>query len=68
MNKISGASTYKNNQGQKSQKSLQSKLPEKVRLENHGLVIANQKEKRVKKEEIRKYLKSKNNKYIQDVY
>ncbi|CAD8044219.1 unnamed protein product [Paramecium primaurelia] len=68
MNKASGATTYKNNQGQKSQKSLQSKLPEKVRLENHGLVIANQKEKRVKKNEIRKYLMSQNKSYLQDLY
>ncbi|CAD8140037.1 unnamed protein product [Paramecium octaurelia] len=56
MNKLSGAKTYQNNQGQKSHKTLQQRLPEKVRLESHGLVVAKLKDKKRKKEDLRKYL------------
>ncbi|CAD8047351.1 unnamed protein product [Paramecium sonneborni] len=68
MNKVSGATTYSNNQGQKSHKSHQSKLPEKVRLQDHGLMISQKKEKRNQKEDIRKYLKSQNNKYLSHLF
>ncbi|CAK78861.1 unnamed protein product (macronuclear) [Paramecium tetraurelia] len=68
MNKHSGASTYQNSQRQKSHYSQQSNLPEKIRLESHGLIVAKEKEKKTKKEEIRKYLKSQNQKYIKDLY
>ncbi|CAK83292.1 unnamed protein product (macronuclear) [Paramecium tetraurelia] len=64
MNKLTGAKTYQNNQGQKSRKSLQQKLPEKVRLEHHGLVTARLKDKKRNKEDIRKYLSGNKCDYI----
>ncbi|CAD8045825.1 unnamed protein product [Paramecium sonneborni] len=67
MNKLAGAKTYKNNQGQKSHRSYQSRLSEKVREQIHGLVTAMKKDKKYKKEEMRKYLKSENNKHIQNL-
>ncbi|CAD8136082.1 unnamed protein product [Paramecium octaurelia] len=62
MNKESGAKTYKNNQGQKSRK--QGKGSNTKKEYNCRIIL----EKKNDKQNLEKYIKHKNGKYIENIY
>ncbi|CAD8138838.1 unnamed protein product [Paramecium pentaurelia] len=66
MNKESGAKTYKANQGQKSRN--QAKLSRAEREYNSRIVIEHKIENKQDKQNLQKYIKHKNGKYIENIY
>ncbi|CAD8128506.1 unnamed protein product [Paramecium sonneborni] len=65
MNKESGAKTYKANQGQKSRN--QAKLSKTEREFNHKIVIEHKLQNKKDKQNLQKYLKKQNGKYIENI-